>query len=337
MSDRVLLDHGASGKRAADLIWSVFRSRFADAALDEEGDSAIVTAPSGRIAVTTDAHVVKPIFFPGGDIGRLSICGTVNDLAVAGATPAYITASVIIEEGFLVDDLNRIAESMAATAREAGVRIVAGDTKVVARGECDGVFISTAGVGMVAEEHALIAGGTEISDGDVVVVSGYVGDHGASIVCARNDIASDPPITSDCAPLGNLTMRILESADVHFMRDATRGGVATVLCEIATARHLAIEIHEDSVPVRPAVESLCEMYGFDPLYLANEGTLIAVVSSATADSAVAALRANQHGRYAATVGAVSSGGTAGRVTLQTVIGGSRVLRRLTGDQLPRIC
>jgi hydrogenase expression/formation protein HypE len=360
MDEYVLLDHGSGGTKTAELIERVFRSRFSNEALDAETDAALLDYPAdaGRLAVTTDAHAVKPLFFPGGDIGTLAVAGTVNDLAVCGARPRHLTASFVIEEGFPLADLERIAESMARTARSAGVEIVAGDTKVAERGDCDGVFITTTGIGAVPSRYLGIADGSLVREGDVIALNGPIAEHGAAVVCARHELETEEAIRSDCAPLGAMIASVLEeSGGVHFIRDATRGGVATVLCELAERRGLDIAIREESIPLRPGVGALCEMFGFDPLYLANEGNAVMVLEPHAAERALQVMRQFPEGRDAAVIGEVR--GTAegradaakrgrsegdrvarqgsGRVVLETGIGGDRILRRHAGAQLPRIC
>jgi len=353
MSERVVLDHGSGGRRSRDLVRSVFQSRLSNAALDAETDAAIIeldAAGNGRLAFTVDAHVVKPLRFPGGDIGRLAICGTVNDLAVSGAEPQYLTASFIIEEGFPIAELESIVDSMAGAAAEAGVRIVAGDTKVVEHGACDGVFISTSGVGTVLQGCEAIADASLVSSGDAILVNGPIGDHGAAIACVRNGITTDPPLVSDCAPLSGLIQQLSNVGIIpHFMRDATRGGLSTVLCELAEMRSIEIEVREDAIPVRDTVRGVCEIYGFDPLYLANEGTMICVVDQADAAPALVAMWAHPLGRSAVRIGEIvdplradsrrtgSSRAGSTRAIIRTAIGGRRVLRMLAGEQLPRIC
>jgi len=342
MSERVVLDHGSGGRRSRDLVRTVFQSRLSNAVLDAETDAAVVALdvpPAGdvHIAMTTDAHVVKPLQFPGGDIGRLAVCGTVNDLAVSGAEPRYLTASFIIEEGFPIADLESIVDSMADAATEAGIRVVAGDTKVVGRGECDGLFITTSGVGIVGPGREGIADASRVAVGDVILVNGPIGDHGAAIACVRNGIDTDPPLASDCAPLSGLIQQLYNSGITpHFMRDANRGGLATVLCELADMRSIQIEVREESIPVRDTVRGVCEIYGFDPLYLANEGTMICVVDQADASAAAEAMRAHPLGGSAVIIGELMESGT-GRAVMRTAIGGRRVLRMLAGEQLPRIC
>ncbi|HEX2138838.1 MAG TPA: hydrogenase expression/formation protein HypE, partial [Woeseiaceae bacterium] len=289
----------------------------------------------GRIACTTDAHVVQPLFFPGGDIGRLAVCGTVNDLAVGGARPLYLSCAVIVEEGFPIERLRRIARSMADAARSAGVSIVTGDTKVVNKGACDGAFITTAGVGVIARGVQL--GVQAARPGDAVLVNGFLGDHGAAILEARGEMALESPIESDCAPLQGLIAALLAAAPgTRCLRDATRGGVATVLNEIAEASGVGIEIEEERVPVREVVRAFCDILGLDPLYLANEGKIVAVVPAGEAEAALQALRAHPSGERASLVGHVTESGP-GRVLVRTALGGRRIADMLTGDQLPRIC
>ena len=356
MSSRIVLDHGSGGRQSRDLVRSLFQSRLGNAALNAETDAAVLPLIGNdqqsagdrslegqiRVAMTTDAHVVKPLVFPGGDIGRLAVCGTVNDLVVAGADARYITAAFIIEEGFELGALEAIVDSMAAAAEEAGVRVVAGDTKVVGRGECDGLFITTTGVGLVPSERSEIASASSLVDGDVILVNGPIGDHGAAIACIRNGIDTDPPLLSDCAPLSPLVRCLYDAGIVpHFMRDATRGGLATVLCELAELAHVGMDVREEAIPVRDAVRGVCEIYGFDPLYLANEGTMICVVGEADGSGAVAAMQGHPAGRSAAAIGTIRTGGAGDkaspRAIMNTTLGGSRILRMLAGEQLPRIC
>jgi hydrogenase expression/formation protein HypE len=318
---RVTLAQGGGGKAMRDLIDDVFAGAFANERLCVQDDQARLPladlAPLGdRLALTTDSYVVDPIEFPGGDIGRLAVCGTVNDLAVGGAVPLYLTCGVILEEGLEIAVLRRVVASMAAAAAEAGVAIVTGDTKVVPAGACDRIFINTAGV---------------------VLVSGFLGDHGAAILKARGDMALEALIESDVAPLGGLVQSLLDAVPAtRFLRDATRGGVATVLNEIAEASAVGIEAEEDAFPIRPAVHGFCEILGMDALYLANEGKLVAVVPPADEAAALGALRAHPLGRDACTVGRVTSE-RRGRVVMRTVFGGHRIVDMMIGEQLPRIC
>ena len=336
----ITLAHGAGGKAMRDLIRDVFVAEFDNpllAALDDQAriDLAALRARGDRLAFTTDSYVVDPLFFPGGDIGKLAVCGTVNDLAVGGAVPLHLSCEVIAEEGLGIDTLRCVAHSMAETARTAGVAIVTGDTKVVNRGACDKLFVTTTGIGVIPEGRHL---GADLAEpGDRVIVTGCLGDHGAAILAARGDFALETPIVSDCAALHELIAALLAAAPhTRFLRDATRGGVATVLNELAEASATAIEIDEAALPVREAVRGLCEVLGLDPLYLANEGKLAAVVPQAEADAALAALRAAPLGADAAIVGRVAAG-EPGRVVMRTLLGGRRIVDMLVGDQLPRIC
>ncbi|MEZ5829694.1 MAG: hydrogenase expression/formation protein HypE [Dongiaceae bacterium] len=336
----VTLAHGGGGQAMRDLIDDVFLRAFASPPMSELNDSALIAlrelgSHGDRLAVTTDSFVVDPLFFPGGDIGKLAICGTINDLAVSGAKPLYLTCSVVIEEGLPVDLLRRVALSMAATAADAGVRIVTGDTKVVNRGACDKLFINTAGVGVVRSGLALDA--SRARPGDVILVNGVLGDHGATILNARGDMALTTPIESDCAALHGLIDDILSAAPgTRFMRDATRGGLATVLNEVAESASVGIEIEESAVPIREEVKGFCEILGLDPLYLANEGKIVCVVPEAEAPAALTAMRSSPLGAGAATVGRVTDE-KPGRVVMRSVLGGRRIVDMLVGEQLPRIC
>lgn len=285
--------------------------------------------------MTTDSYVITPLFFPGGDIGKLAVAGTVNDLAVGGARPLYLTCGMIIEEGMPIAELRRIAESMRATADAAGVRIVTGDTKVVPRGSADRLFINTAGVGVIP--HGVDIRAERARPGDVVLINGYIGDHGAAIVDARGELALDSGVESDCQALDGLVAAMLAACpDVHCMRDATRGGVATVLNEFARSSRCAIRLQEDALPVREAVRGVCELLGLDPLYLANEGKLVAVVAPEHADAVLAAMRAHPAGRDSRIIGRVDEA-PRDTVVMATRFGGERVMDLLVGDQLPRIC
>jgi hydrogenase expression/formation protein HypE len=338
--DTVTLAHGGGGKAMKDLIDDVFVTAFdnhALAPLEDQARFALaeLAAHGDRLAFTTDSFVVDPLFFPGGNIGELAVCGTVNDLAVGGATPLYLSCAVIAEEGIEVDVLRRIARSMAKTAKEAGVQIVTGDTKVVERGACDKLFITTTGIGVIRQRLTL--GVHTARPGDMVLVNGLLGDHGAAILCARGDMALDTVIKSDCACLHGLIETLLTAAPgVRFVRDATRGGLATVLNEIAEASQVSIEIDEAATPIREDVKAFCEILGLDPLYLANEGKIVMVVPPGEADAALAAMRAHPLGQGANIIGQVGQG-EAGRVTMRTVFGGRRIVDMLVGEQLPRIC
>jgi hydrogenase expression/formation protein HypE len=336
----VTLAHGGGGKAMKDLIDDVFIRAFdgvMPGALEDQARFGIDTlaARGDRVAFTTDSYVVDPLFFPGGDIGKLAVCGTVNDLAVGGAVPLYLSCAVIVEEGVPIDVLKRVAASMAAAAADAGVRIATGDTKVVPRGACDKLFINTAGIGVI--RRGLELGVDRARAGDVVLVNGLLGDHGAAILAARGDLALDSPIESDCASLHGLIGALLEGAPgTRFVRDATRGGLATVLNEVAAASHAAIEIDETLTPMREAVRGFCEILGLDPLYMANEGKIAVIVPSGEAEAALEAMRAHPLGRHAAVIGRVIEG-EPGRVVMRTRIGGSRIVDMLVGEQLPRIC
>ncbi len=328
LEDIITLDYGSGGRKTSALIEEIILPAFGNEALDALGDGAVL---DGKLAFSTDSFVVTPLFFPGGDIGKLAVCGTVNDLAMCGAEPKYLSLALIIEEGLPTETLRRAIASAAETARAAGVQIVTGDTKVVERGRGDGLYINTAGIGAVK-----YAGLTPraMRPGDAVILSGTAGDHGTSVMLARGDMM-DGEIASDCAPLCGLVSDLMGSgARVRCLRDPTRGGVATTLCEFAEDAGLGIELTESDIPVRRSVAAACSVLGLDPLYSANEGKLLAVVSPDTADTALAALRAHPLGRGAAVIGRVTEGR---RVILKTPNGGSRVLRKLSGAQLPRIC
>ena len=334
------LAHGGGGKAMKDLIDDVFVGAFDNPLLAPLEDQARIdlhglSRLGAELAFTTDGYVVDPLFFPGGDIGKLAVCGTVNDLAVGGAVPLHLACAVIVEEGVPVDLLRRVAASMAGTARAAGVQIVTGDTKVVPRGACDKLFITTTGIGVVRPGLRLGAGNAR--PGDMVLVSGVLGDHGAAILAARGELHLDTQIESDCAPLHGLIGALLEAAPgVRFMRDATRGGLATVLNELAAASAASVEIDEARTPLRDEVKGFCEILGLDPLYLANEGTVVVVVPADQAERALGAMQAHPLGRGAVAIGRVLDG-EAGRVTLRTLVGGRRIVDMLIGEQLPRIC
>ncbi len=332
----ILLAHGSGGSHSRRLVEELFASAFANPLLAPLNDQAVFSPPSGRLAFTTDSYVVKPIFFPGGDIGKLAVCGTINDLAVGGAEPLYLSASFIIEEGLPMDELERVVASMARTALDAGVMIVTGDTKVVERGKGDKLFINTAGIGKVGGSLDLAP--SKIRAGDVVIVSGTMGDHGIAILTHREGIRMETPVESDCAPLHTLVRAVLDAAPsgVRAMRDPTRGGLATVLNEFAASSGLAISVREDDIPVKDAVRGACEILGFDPLYLANEGKLIAVVSKESAEAVLEAMRSHPYGRDAAVTGVVEEA-PKGKVLIETSIGNRRILDMLSGEQLPRIC
>ena len=332
---RILLAHGAGGKLSHRLI-ELFVDAFDNPVLQQLNDQAVLDPPGSRIAFTTDSYVVDPIFFPGGDIGRLSVCGTVNDLAVGGAEPLYMSASFIIEEGLPLDELERIVHSMAREAASCGVKIVTGDTKVVERGKGDKLFINTAGVGRVRDGMEL--GPSRIRPGDVVILSGTVGDHGMAVLTKRKGLEIDIPVESDCAPLHTLVAAMIDASrgGIRAMRDPTRGGLATILNELCESSGCGMLIEEERIPVRSEVRGGCELLGLDPLYLANEGKLVAVVDRDCATAVLEAARKNHLGRDAALIGEVLEG-PSGRLLLETSVGNRRILEKLSGEQLPRIC
>ena len=339
-SEVITLAHGSGGKAMRDLIDDVFVSTFNNpelSLLEDQArfDLADLQAKGDRLALTTDSYVVDPLFFPGGDIGKLAVTGTVNDLAVGGAQPLYLTCGMIIEEGLRVDDLRRIVDSMQQTAEQAGVYIVTGDTKVVHKGAADKLFINTAGVGVIPQDIDINA--SRAKPGDVIIINGYVGDHGAAIVDARGEMSLQNTIETDCQPLNALIAAMLAACpDIHCMRDATRGGLATVLNEYAQASNVCMRLHETRLPVRNEVRGMCEILGLDPLYLANEGKVVAIVPPEAADAVLAAMREHPTGRASAIVGEVTAAPEA-TVILSTLFGGQRMVDMLVGDQLPRIC
>lgn len=335
MSEKITLGHGGGGRLSHELISSVFASRFGISG--PMTDSALLDAGTGKIALTTDAYVVTPLFFPGGNIGKLAVCGTVNDLAVSGANPLYLAASFIIEEGFSVDDLVKIVTTMAGEAEQAGVKIVTGDTKVVEKGKCDGIFITTTGVGILAGRYEHISAGSHVRPGDRVIINGASGNHAVTILSARRNLSFEPPVISDCASLNIMIKKVLDNSDgVHFMRDLTRGGLAAVLNELAAMTGLGIVIEEDLVPVDEQVRGLCEILGFEPLALANEGKLIMVVTPPEADKITTIMRSDQAGQNSAIIGTISDK-RPGSVILNGSTGGRRFLEMPSGLQLPRIC
>ena len=367
MSDNViLLAHGSGGRLSHDLVEQLFVRYFDNPTLLQLDDSAVVPIPESqapfhgtgdqvlsplpaspvRLVFSTDSYVVSPLFFPGGDIGKLAVCGTVNDLSMSGAWPLWLSAGFIIEEGLPLAELERLVASMAATAELAGVQIVTGDTKVVDRGSADKLFINTAGVGLVPPGVEIA--GDRARPGDVVLLSGTIGDHGMTIMTQREGLQFDSPLESDCAPLNRLVADLLaavsspvgegtgEGGALRCLRDPTRGGLATALNELAARSGVGIEIEETAVPVREAVRGACELLGLDPLYVANEGKLVAIVAPEVADAALTALRAHKYGREAAVIGRVTDAHR-GRVVQRTALGAHRVVDMLVGEQLPRIC
>ena len=335
--EHITLSHGSGGKSSHALIESLILPAFRNPLLDGGADAAVFTSgvSTERLAFTTDSYVVSPLFFPGGDIGKLAVHGTINDLAVSGARPLALSVGLILEEGLDMTILRRVVESMAAAAAAAGVPIVTGDTKVVHRGKADQIFINTSGVGVVGAEVRLAM--EQIQPGDVVLLSGFIGDHGMAVMLAREALELDAEIESDSAPLHGLVAALLAAApDTRVIKDPTRGGVASTLNEIASRTRLAISINEESVPVRQAVRGACEILGLEPLHIANEGKLVAITPPEQAQSALAAMRAHPLGLGAAIIGTVHAS-PEGMVVLKTPVGGSRVLDMLVGDPLPRIC
>jgi hydrogenase expression/formation protein HypE len=339
--ERIVMSHGAGGKATQTLIEAVFLDAFRNPLLEPLEDAARLHVGGARLALTTDSYVVSPLFFPGGDIGDLAVNGTVNDLSMAGAVPLYLSAGFILEEGFPIADLTRIVASMQAAAQQAGVQVVTGDTKVVEKGKADGCYINTAGVGVIENDVSL--GVAQARPGDAILVSGPIGDHGVTIMLARGELDIEADVISDTAPLNGLVADLLTAVPVgpggpgiRALRDATRGGVATILNEIASAAGVGVLVAEDDIPVRPEVRGASELLGIDPMYVACEGTLVAVVDSASADAALTALRGHPQGREAAVIGRVTAG-PPGIVQLKTAFGGTRIVDLLVGDPLPRIC
>lgn len=333
----ILLGHGSGGKLSHDLMDSIFLKYFSSKILSVQTDSACLPGTDENIVFTTDSYVVDPIFFPGGNIGKLAVCGTVNDLAVSGAIPKYLSASFIIEEGFSLNNLEKIVRSMAEEADNAGMEIVTGDTKVVNKGKCDKLFINTAGVGYLPRKNHSISTGSEILPGDKIIVNGSVGDHGVSILSARENMSFSVDLKSDCAPLNQMIQSALNtSSGIHFMRDATRGGLATVLCELSETTGLGIEADEENIPVKNSVQSACEIFGYDPLYMANEGKVVIVVDPVDVDKVLDKLKQNMFGNQASVIGEITDKHP-GKVILKTTIGGTRIIDMLSGEQLPRIC
>jgi hydrogenase expression/formation protein HypE len=333
--ETIQMAHGGGGRIMRELLETVMLPAFRNEALDDRQDSAVVPMGASRIAFTTDTYVVKPRFFPGGDIGKLAVYGTVNDLAVTGATPLYLSCGMILEEGFPVEELLRVVQSMRSAAAECGVTIVTGDTKVVDRGKGDGIFINTAGIGLVPEGLAI--GPRAVRPGDAVLVSGDVGRHGIAVMSVREGLTFETPILSDCANVHPLAKALLEGGiHVHCMRDPTRGGLAAVLNEIALDGGVGLEVEEAAIPVLGGVNGACEMLGLDPLYVACEGRMVAFVPGEEAERALALLRGAPGGEGAQLIGQVTATGK-GTVLLRTVLGTRRILDLLSGEQLPRIC
>jgi hydrogenase expression/formation protein HypE len=338
---RIVLGHGSGGRMSYDLISKLFLPSFDNPILRIGDDAGIITVPHAstdvdyRIAVSTDSHVVLPLFFPGGDIGRLAICGTVNDVAMMGATPQYLTAGFVLEEGLNIEMLQKVIESMHLAAIEADIQIVAGDTKVVQKGKADGLYINTTGFGLIPP--GINISGTNAQPGDVVIISGSIGDHGIAVLAARGELRFETEIKSDIAPLNGLVSTILNvSKNIHVLRDPTRGGLATSLNEIACQSRVGITIYEDKIPVKSAVSAACEMLGFDPLYIANEGKIISIVEKADAELILTAMQHHPLGSNASMIGMVSEN-PKGRVLLKTTLGTTRIIDMMSGEMLPRIC
>jgi hydrogenase expression/formation protein HypE len=335
-SELISLDHGSGGKIAHRLTAELLLPLFDNPILSDLHDGAVLALnDSTRVAFSTDTFTVTPLFFPGGDIGELAVNGTVNDVAMCGATPLFISLALIIEEGFPMADLTRILQSIQRAATQAGVQVVTGDTKVVPKGAADGLFINTSGIGMIPENVTI--GSTGASPGDKIILSGTMADHGMTILTQREGLSFESAIQSDSAPLNQMVKKILAASDkVHVLRDPTRGGVGTTLNEIAESSRAGIVLQEDHLPVREAVAGVCELLGFDPLYVANEGKLLAFVAAEDADSVLEAIRSDTFGREACIIGDVTAEHP-GQVILETRIGGRRIVDMLTGEQLPRIC
>lgn len=335
MKERILLAHGSGGRLAHQLTEEVFLPAFGNACLAPLEDAAVFPVSPGRLAMTTDSFVVKPLFFPGGDIGRLAVCGTVNDLAVSGARPLYLSAGFILEEGLPLEVLRQVVASMAAAAAEAGVQVVTGDTKVVEKGKADGLYINTAGIGLVEGEEEL--GARRLEPGDRIIVSGSIGQHGIAVLAAREGLELKPEVRSDVAPLNEMLGTLRRTVPgIKAMRDPTRGGLATTLNEWALTAGVTIRIKEERLRILPQVKGACDLFGFDPLYLANEGKSVIAVSPEKAEEALQVLREHPHGREAEIIGTVTAE-RPGTVILETAIGGERLLDMLAGEQLPRIC
>jgi len=335
-SEQIVMGHGAGGRMSHQLIQKAFVSAFQNPALQAGDDAAMLQpVPGIQLSISTDAHVVTPLFFPGGDIGKLAVCGTVNDVAMLGAKPFYLTAGFILEEGLSMSTLQQVITSMQAAAQEANVQIVAGDTKVVQKGKADGLYITTAGVGIIPIGTNI--SGTQAKPGDVIILSGSIGDHGIAVLGARGELGFESTIQSDVAPLNHLIEAMINAShNIHVLRDPTRGGLATTLNEIATQSNVGIMLDEKTLPVHTEVASACEMLGFDPLYIANEGKLVAFVSREDVDAVLKAMKSTRYGEDAVIVGEVTAE-PRGRVLLKTSLGSTRIVDMLAGEMLPRIC
>lgn len=340
-NERIVLGHGSGGKMSHDLISKVFIPSFYNPIINIGDDAGIISIPKGdsdlgsKLAISTDSHVVTPLFFPGGDIGRLAICGSVNDVCMLGAIPLYMTVGFVLEEGLEMETLRRIVESMRVAAEEANIQIIAGDTKVVQIGNADGLYINSTGIGILPS--GVNISGNRAQPGDIVIVSGTIGDHGIAVLAARGELNFKAEIKSDVAPLNGLVASILGvTKEIHVLRDPTRGGLATSLNEIAIQSHVGIELYEESIPIRPAVEAACEMLGFDPLYVANEGKLIAIVEKNNAEMVLAAMKMHTLGAEAAIIGTVTERSDT-HVMMKTSYRTTRMIDMMSGEMLPRIC
>lgn len=337
MDKKILLGHGSGGQLSNELIQNVFLKSFHNKALADQSDAAICKVGNQYFAYTTDSFVVDPVFFPGGDIGKLAIAGTVNDLAVSGAQPLFLSSAFILEEGFPMEQLELIVDSMKKEAAKAGVEIVTGDTKVVNKGKCDKIFINTSGIGVIEEKHLGIITGKDIKKGDKIIINGPVGDHGMAVLAAREFLNLHAEIISDCASLNHLIGEVISNIDsIKFMRDATRGGLATVVAELAKGKPYGVMLNEDMVPVNENVRGMCELLGYDPMYVANEGKVVMVVSNNDADKILKVMQKHPFGKQASIIGSIESE-YPGKAWLKTSIGGKRIIDLLAGEQLPRIC
>jgi len=332
--EKILLGHGSGGKLSHDLINNFFLPELKNAAPRNKDDAAIISLNGRRLALTTDSYVVSPLFFPGGDIGKLAVCGTVNDLSMVGATPIALTCGYIIEEGLPLEILKRVVHSIQETALEAKIYIAAGDTKVVQRGGVDKLFINTTGLGYISE--GINISGSNAIPGDVIIISGTIGDHGIAILSVREGLGFETDLQSDVAPLNHLVKDMTSAGEIKVLRDPTRGGLGTSLVEITQQSNVTIEIYERDIPIMPQVRAACEMLGFDPLYIANEGKLVAFVAERDADKVLSIMRKHQYGQSAAIIGRVIEAGKP-RIYLKTIIGGKRIVDMLPGELLPRIC
>ncbi len=331
------MGHGSGGRMSHDLIDGLFARYFDNDILRQQSDSAVLKPGSEHLAFTTDSFVVDPVFFPGGNIGKLAIAGTVNDLAVSGAVPRYLSAGFVIEEGFPMDQLEVIVQTMADEAAGAGVKIVTGDTKVVDKGKCDKIFINTSGIGVLDARFVSIGSGRGMKPGDKLILNGEIGAHGMAIMAARNDLNITAPIASDCACLNGMIRQVLDAGiRVKFMRDATRGGLGTVAAELVRGKETGLQIDEDQLCIGEGVRGMCELLGFDPLYVANEGKVLMVVEAGDAEKALDILRSHPLGKASSVIGEITDTHK-GKAWLNTVVGGKRIIEMLSGQQLPRIC